>query len=73
MGASAAPRQLTDALDFMPPGSTFCMSSSGHSGIYPGQLLGSHFSVEKTEVWEGEEMPRLHKAGFKPKTSFVMS
>lgn len=53
MGASAAPKQLTDALDFLPSGSTFYMSSSGHGGIYPGQLLGSHFSVEKTEVWGG--------------------
>lgn len=50
VGASAAPRQLMDALDFLPPGSTFYMSSFWHSGIYPGQLLGSHFSVEKTEV-----------------------
>ena len=72
VGVSATPRQLTDALDFLPPESTFYMSGSGHSGIYPGQLLGSHFSVEKNEVWGGRG-PRLHKAGFKPKISFVVS
>lgn len=71
VGGICSPRELADVLTFVP--------GSGNNGafgvMHPGQLLGSHFSEQKIEVWQGRgRCPRLHKAGFEPKTiSFALS